>query len=83
MQHFVMTAFDGDAGDAADNGDNCPSSSSSSSSITISQLLQDNNAQQSEHAKLCRLQDTVELVKKETMYWMVSIVTFYCNLLLI
>ena len=80
MQHFVMTAFDGDAGDAADNGDNCPSSSSSS--ITISQLLQDNNAQQSEHAKLCRLQDTVE-VKKETMYWMVSIVTFYCNLLLI
>ena len=79
MQHFVMTAFDGDAGDAADNGDNCPSSSSS---ITISQLLQDNDAQQSEHAKLCRLQDTVE-VKKEIMYWMVSIVTFYCNLLLI
>ena len=46
-------------------------------------LYNQDTTQQSEHAKLCRLQDTVELVKKETMYWMVSIVTFYCNLLLI
>ena len=41
---------------------------------------QDNN-QRLEHAKLCRLQDTVEV--KEIMYWMILIVTFYCNLFLI
>ena len=41
---------------------------------------QDNN-QRLEHAKLCRLQDTVEV--KEIMYWMILIVTFCCNLFLI